>query len=89
MALINCRECGSQISDSATACPRCGVAAPGGSCALVLTRPSLVGGAVRTEVHVDGRPYGNLSARGRVVVPVTPGSHHVEVRTRESPVLRQ
>ncbi|TWP33002.1 zinc-ribbon domain-containing protein [Leekyejoonella antrihumi] len=83
MALINCRECGNQISDSAVACPRCGVAAPGGNCALVFTRPSLARAAVHAEVHVDGYPYGSLRAHGRIVVPVTPGSHHVEVRTNQ------
>lgn len=28
MALIACRECGSQVSSSASSCPRCGVPAP-------------------------------------------------------------
>jgi hypothetical protein len=31
MALINCKECGNAVSDSAKSCPQCGVKIAGGS----------------------------------------------------------
>ena len=31
MALINCKECGNTVSDSAKSCPQCGVKIAGGS----------------------------------------------------------
>jgi hypothetical protein len=79
MALISCRECRSEISDSAATCPRCGVASPGGAGTMTFVRPSLMGGAVGIEVYVNGQPYGKLRARGRLSVPVPPGNHHVEL----------
>lgn len=83
MALVQCRECGSQISDSAATCPQCGVSAPAGMGTLTFTRPSLANGAVGLEVHVDGRPYGRLRAKGRLEVSVPPGDHHVELITSQ------
>lgn len=83
MALIQCRECGSEISDSAATCPRCGVSAPGGTGTLTFVRPSLLNGAVGVEVYVDGQPYGKLRVKGRVSVPIAPGNHHVELITSQ------
>jgi hypothetical protein len=83
MALINCRECSAQISDSAVACPRCGVSAPGGAGTMTFVRPSLMNGAVGVEVYVDGQPYGKLRAMGRLSVPVSPGNHHIELITSQ------
>lgn len=81
MALIQCGECKSEISDSAATCPRCGFSAPGGASKLTFVRPSLLGGAIRVEVFVDGAPYGSLRAKGSLSVPVSPGNHHVELVT--------
>jgi hypothetical protein len=83
MALIKCRECGSEISDSAATCPRCGVSAPGGTGTLTFIRPSLLNGAIGVEIHVDGQPYGRIRPKGRVTVPITPGTHHVELVTSQ------
>lgn len=83
MALVSCRECGSQISDSAATCPSCGVAAPAGVGTLTFTRPSLGNGAVGLEVHVDGKPYGRLRAMGKLSVSVPPGDHHIELVTSQ------
>ena len=83
MALTDCRECGSKISDSAATCPQCGVSAPAGIGTITFTRPSLLNGAVGVQVFVDGQPYGKLRARGSVVVDVPPGSHHVELATSQ------
>ncbi len=38
MALVKCRECSEQVSDSALTCPRCGVVAPGGKSILEVRR---------------------------------------------------
>jgi len=83
MAIIQCKECDAQVSDSAPTCPHCGVSAPGGSCTVVFSRPSSMGLVVRTEVYVDGQPYGTLRAKGRIAVPVSPGDHHVEIQTSQ------
>lgn len=29
MALVNCKECGKEVSDKAASCPHCGISAPG------------------------------------------------------------
>lgn len=81
MALIQCRECKSEISDSAATCPRCGISAPGGVGTLTFVRPSLYSGAIGIDVYVDGQPYGGLRALGQLSIPMAPGSHHVELLT--------
>lgn len=79
MALINCRECKSEISDAAATCPRCGIPAPAGTGTLTFVRPSLRSAAIGVEVFVNGQPYGKLRPMGQVSVPVPPGDHHVEL----------
>jgi hypothetical protein len=37
--------------------------------------------AIAVEVLVDGKSYGSMRMRGQVSVPVSPGNHHVELRT--------
>lgn len=81
MALVKCRECASDVSDSAATCPRCGVSAPAGMATLTFVRTGLRNGAVPVEVFVDGKPYGTMRMKGSVAVPVPPGNHHVELRT--------
>lgn len=81
MALVACRECGSEISDSATTCPRCGVSAPGGVTALTFERHGALNAGVKVAVFVDQQPFGMIRGRRNVVVPVTPGIHHIELRT--------
>lgn len=84
MPLIECPECGSRISDTATSCPQCGFAQPGGTGTLVFTRPGFMNSAVGLEIYVDGKPYGRVRGLGgRLAVPVTPGSHHVELITSQ------
>ena len=81
MALVKCRECGKEISDTAGTCPSCGVSSPAGACTLTFSRAQFVGGGNKIDVYVDGKPYGSLRAKGRFSVPVTAGSHHVELRS--------
>lgn len=84
MALVACRECGAEVSDSAPNCPRCGVAAPAGTATLVFHRPGLGNSAIGLEVFVDGQPYGSLRGLGgKLAVDVAPGNHHVELRTSQ------
>lgn len=86
MAMIECKECNNRISDSAPVCPQCGAPSPGGAHRLIFTRPSFVGAAVGIDVFVDGMPYGRLGVRKKIEIPVSPGSHHVEIiNTREAP----
>lgn len=81
MALVKCRECSSEISDSAATCPRCGVSAPAGMASLTFVRSGFLNSGIRVEVFVDQKPFGTVRGRTRVVVPVTPGRHHIELRT--------
>ena len=81
MALIQCAECNAEVSDSAPACPRCGVAAPGGVAILRFVRPSFLGGGNPAEVYVDGQPFGRLKRGREITVSVTPGARHIEVIT--------
>jgi hypothetical protein len=83
MAMVKCRECGGATSDTAPACPHCGVQAPGGSCTLVITRPTVKGIGMSAEVLVDGRVCGSVAAKKQIEIPVSPGSHTVEVRTSQ------
>lgn len=83
MAMIQCRECGDSVSDSARACPKCGIDSPGGSCQIVISRPSIAGMAVRMSVYVDNAPYGDVKGRKSVSIPVSPGQHHVLVETSQ------
>lgn len=81
MAMIQCRECSKTVSDSARMCPSCGIESPGGSCELVIVRPSLGGGAVGMTVYVDNTLYGDIRARKTLKIPVSAGQHHVLIET--------
>lgn len=81
MAMVKCRECGGDVSDTAPACPHCGVQSPAGSCTLVIARPTIGLMGMSAEVLVDGKTRGSVAAKKQIEVPVSPGSHTVEVRT--------
>jgi hypothetical protein len=81
MAMVTCRECGGATSDAAPACPHCGVQSPGGSCTLVIARPTVGLLGMSAEVLVDGQVRGSVAAKKQIEIPVSPGSHSVEVRT--------
>lgn len=79
MAMINCRECGNSVSDSAPTCPRCGIASPGGVTQLEIRRASRLSGAIiPMSVWIDGSHVGTLTAGKKLVHTVTPGAHRVE-----------
>ena len=49
---------------------------------LTFVRSGFRNSGVKIEVYVDQQPFGTMAgSRGQVVVPVAPGSHHVELRT--------
>jgi RNA polymerase subunit RPABC4/transcription elongation factor Spt4 len=79
--MIQCRECNNTVSDSARVCPNCGIESPGGSCELVILRPSLSGGAIGMTVYVDNTPYGDIRSRKSITIPVAAGQHHIHVET--------
>ena len=81
MAMIQCKECGSNVSDAAPTCPSCGISSPGGSCTVTFVRTGLNGRLMGMEVYVDGKPCGGLGPTGRITVPVAPGPHQFEVLT--------
>ena len=83
MALVSCRECAAQISDQAATCPHCGVSGPAGMGSLTFVRSGLKNAGLKVHVYVDGKPFGTMGMRGQVVVPVTPGNHHVELRASD------
>ena len=80
MALVSCRECNAEISDSAATCPRCGAVAPTGMAMLTFVRAGLTTRLLTVTLIVDQKAYGKVTGKG-VVVPVAPGAHHVELLT--------
>ena len=81
MALVKCRECSSEISESAATCPRCGVSAPAGVASLTFVRHGVLNAGMKVAVFVDQQSFGMIRGNTNVVVPVTPGHHHIELRT--------
>ena len=67
MALVECKECGSGVSDGAVTCPSCGVAGPAGAGKLLVTRQKqLMGGFFPVSVAVDGVGHGRLMPGGQM-----------------------
>jgi hypothetical protein len=77
MALIDCRQCKSEFSDTSASCPRCGICTPTGTGTLTFIRPGLSSAEIGVEVFVDGQPQGKLRPMGWVSVQLPPGNHHV------------
>ncbi|MDO8346470.1 MAG: zinc ribbon domain-containing protein [Rugosibacter sp.] len=82
MAMAKCRECGTEVSDSAKTCPKCGIAKPVKKTSLIakiflgllglwvlgliISGGSGTGGSTSTSVSSSAQPS--------VAVPVVPGS---------------
>ena len=78
MALVECKECGSRVSDGAVTCPSCGVAGPAGAGKLLVTRQKqLMGGFFPVSVAVDGVGHGRLMPGGQMELELAPGRHEV------------
>jgi hypothetical protein len=87
MALVKCRECDSDISDSAATCPKCGVSAPAGMASLTFIRTGASGRHIPIDVFVDQKPFGKVMGKSGTVVPVSPGSHHIELRSNRKSIV--
>ena len=82
MALIACRECASEISDSAQTCPRCGVSGPAGMTYIYVRRATgIVGMTSKVHVYVDGNFRGEVGPGAWIVAEVSPGTHEVRLAT--------
>ena len=81
MALVNCIECGSSVSDKAPTCPKCGVSGPSGKKLqgkLVVKR--LWGwnsAAVSIEVFVNRTVVGRVKNNNELSIDLPVGSHEV------------
>jgi hypothetical protein len=81
MALVPCKECGSEVAGSAQACPRCGVAYPGGAGRLVIARRFGFTGATNAiKVIVGGKQIGQVNNGKSVTVEMVVGSYKIEVQ---------
>jgi hypothetical protein len=83
MALAACRECGAQVSDSATTCPSCGVPDPVETDTfVVVTRKGRLSGALlKYHLTIDEDPTQTISNGQTVRLRIKPGKHHVELET--------
>jgi hypothetical protein len=57
------------------------VSAPAGEVSLTFIRAGSYGRANRIELFVDQEPFGKIVGGIGLEVLVTPGSHHIELRT--------
>lgn len=83
MALVQCRECGSNVSDSAISCPQCGVDGPAGTGTLIVERrKKFMGGAVGVSVQLNGVGHGVLRSGQSVALDLAPGSYALSLWAR-------
>lgn len=79
MAMVGCRECGNQVSDSAPTCTKCGITSPGGLAQLEVRRASRLWNAIiPMAVWVDSVNVGTLTAGKSLSLTVSPGVHRIE-----------
>ena len=81
MALIPCKECGTEVADSALTCPKCGVNGPGTAAGrLAIIRSSKMNGAMyAVQVAVDGELVGEVNNGDTLFVELPAGQHTVQV----------
>ncbi len=85
MAMVACRECGSEVSDKARTCPRCGVDSPAGQAQLEIRRVSrLTGALISLDVWVDSSHAGALGSGKNLLLTVAPGIHRVKCAFRDA-----
>lgn len=82
MALVNCIECGSSVSDKAPTCPKCGVSGPSGKKlqgTLVIRREHLlwVARAVSVEIFVDRTRVGKVRNGEDLSINLPSGRHEL------------
>jgi hypothetical protein len=80
MALIKCKECGSEVSSLAQTCPKCGIAHPGGAGQLVVHRAHGITGAKSSvEIRIDGQPIGVVKNGGTASFDLLAGNYRLDV----------
>ena len=82
MALVNCIECGSSVSDKAPTCPKCGVSGPSGKKlqgTLLIRREHLtwMARALSVEIFVDRTLVGKVRNGGDLSVNLPMGRHEL------------
>lgn len=82
MALIACSECGSEVSDRAPTCPKCGVPLAADQVHLTVKGfPKRYVGSKEVEVSLNGSKVGSVS-KGAVETIVLPTGGVVEFSTQ-------
>ena len=88
MALINCPECGKQISDKAPACPNCGNPIGNKKIKVHFERKRSFAGSANTgTVMVDGVPVGSAGNGSSFDVMLSAGSHNVVIESKTNNLL--
>ena len=82
MALVNCKECGGQVADSAPTCPKCGVVNPGKTTGeLIITRKSQYQASlVAVQIFVDDRAVGEVRSGRTFMLELPVGEHSLTVK---------
>lgn len=80
MALINCPECGKEMSDKALACPNCGAALSELSKINVRfwRKKSFNGSLCKWTVYIDGAILGVIGSGSEFSVGLEPGLHNMQ-----------
>jgi len=78
--LIECKECGAKVADSAPVCPHCGVPNPAGqTCQVTISRKRAMTGAVSTvEIYIDEKKLGHIKNGETVNLNLAPGKHQIQ-----------
>jgi len=81
MALVACRECQSEVADSAPTCPRCGVPNPAGKSAKlhIVRKKQIAAAAGAVDVELDGSHVASVRAGQSLSINVAPGEHRVQL----------
>lgn len=88
MALVNCKECGQQVSTTAKTCPHCGVENPGGLANSLLTvhRPTkFTGSALGIKIYIDGTYIGAIKNNETLNFEVNPGTKIIRAEAFANP----
>ena len=89
MALINCPECGKEISDKANACPNCGApieVISSKKIPVTFTREkrAIVGSGVEGTVFIDEQKVGTINNGESFTTEVSVGTHRITIDANQS-----
>ena len=71
MALINCPECGKQISDKAGSCPNCGCPIANAPSSVIVRALSDDRGVHKMRFRIDGREVGTIPIGSTITINIT------------------